>query len=279
MYEISAAAAASVVIEGVTLTPKEYNGQRVVTFKDIDAVHHRPEGTAKRNFRANKDHFVEGKDYFGRNSSEALSEYGITAPNGLTLITERGYLKLVKSFTDPLAWQVQDELVDGYFYAKKAAQTPGVDLSILSPEVRAIVELSVKQHEQEQKLARIEAAQKEQAQAVKEVVGVFALPTIQREQWCEQMNRRISAICQRDNIPHQKFRGDTYRELEETAGVDLANRLTRKKKRLKEAGEKSSVIKDVSKLQIISEDPKLRGLYESIIRRHDAQNLACRYFN
>lgn len=43
---------------------KEYNGQRVVTFKDIDKVHQRPTGTAKRNFSANKKHFIEGEDYF-----------------------------------------------------------------------------------------------------------------------------------------------------------------------------------------------------------------------
>lgn len=43
---------------------KEYNGQRVVTFKDIDMVHERPEGTAKRNFDTNRKHFIEGEDFF-----------------------------------------------------------------------------------------------------------------------------------------------------------------------------------------------------------------------
>lgn len=33
---------------------KEYKGQRVVTFKDIDMVHGRPDGTARRNFNTNK---------------------------------------------------------------------------------------------------------------------------------------------------------------------------------------------------------------------------------
>ena len=43
---------------------KEYSGQRVVTFKDIDSVHGRPDGTASRNFRSNKEHFIEGEDFF-----------------------------------------------------------------------------------------------------------------------------------------------------------------------------------------------------------------------
>ena len=97
------------------ITVKEYKGQRVVTFKDIDTVHERPEGTARRNFNTNKKRLFLGKDYFERNSYEAKEEYGITAPNGLVLMTERGYLMLVKSFTDDLAWEVQGQLVDTYF--------------------------------------------------------------------------------------------------------------------------------------------------------------------
>lgn len=101
---------------------KEFRGQRVITFKDIDLVHERPEGTAGRNFRENKKHFIEGEDYFQRNSSEAREEFGIIAPSGLYLITEQGYMMLVKSFTDDLAWDVQRQLVKNYFNPKPAQQ-------------------------------------------------------------------------------------------------------------------------------------------------------------
>ncbi|MCD7730276.1 MAG: ORF6N domain-containing protein [Oscillospiraceae bacterium] len=43
---------------------KEYGGQRVVTLKDVDDVHGRPSGTARRNFCRNKKRFIEGEDYF-----------------------------------------------------------------------------------------------------------------------------------------------------------------------------------------------------------------------
>lgn len=46
------------------LTVKEYEGSRVVTFKDIDMVHERPEGTARKRFNDNKNHFIEDVDYF-----------------------------------------------------------------------------------------------------------------------------------------------------------------------------------------------------------------------
>ena len=54
----------NITIGGNSLAPKEFNGQRVITFKDIDLVHQRPEGTAGRNFRQNKKHFVEGEDFY-----------------------------------------------------------------------------------------------------------------------------------------------------------------------------------------------------------------------
>lgn len=38
--------------------------------------------------------------------------------NDITLLTESGYLMLVKSFTDDLAWQVQRQLVKFYFSRK-----------------------------------------------------------------------------------------------------------------------------------------------------------------
>ncbi len=109
----------TVIINNQHLSLRSYNGQKVVTFKDIDSVHGRSEGTAHRNFKTNKKRFVEGVDFFRRNSSEAKKEFGISAPNGLILITESGYLMLAKSFTDDLAWQIQRELVNVYFRSVK----------------------------------------------------------------------------------------------------------------------------------------------------------------
>ncbi len=99
---------------------KEFRGQRVVTFKDIDMVHQRAEGTAKRNYVANKKHLKEGIDYFIVTKKELGTNFVLTYDFGKaaymgTLITESGYLMLVKSFMDDLAWEVQRHLVNIYF--------------------------------------------------------------------------------------------------------------------------------------------------------------------
>ncbi|EHD3468520.1 ORF6N domain-containing protein, partial [Escherichia coli O124] len=97
----------------------EYRGQRVVTLAMIDEVHQRPDGTAGRNFRENKSRLIEGEDYFELGSDEIRRHlpdgtFSKFAAAGIVLV-ESGYLMLVKSFTDDLAWQVQRELVNSYF--------------------------------------------------------------------------------------------------------------------------------------------------------------------
>lgn len=115
----------AITVGNHTLPIKEYNNVRVVTFKDIDMVHERPDGTARRNFNKNKNCFIEGEDYFKICADEIRTHKIMSISNktreDITLITESGYLMFVKSFTDDLAWKVQRELVNTYFRVKDMA--------------------------------------------------------------------------------------------------------------------------------------------------------------
>ena len=110
-------------VQSLPIKKKEYNGQPVVTFRDVDELHQKNEGTARKRFNDNRKHFQEGVDYFVLNSDEASSRLGIIAPCGLKLLTQTGYLMIVKSFTDDLSWAIQRELVNGYFAARQAGCT------------------------------------------------------------------------------------------------------------------------------------------------------------
>jgi len=109
------------------ITVKEFEGQRVVTFKDIDLIHERAEGTAKRNFQENKNKLVKNEDYFEISRKDVGTNFVLTygfdkkSPRGI-ILTEQGYLMLVKSFTDDLAWQVQRQLVNNYFKSGKSLE-------------------------------------------------------------------------------------------------------------------------------------------------------------
>lgn len=113
----------NITINKNTIERKLYNNQPVITFKDIDLVHERPEGTASRNFRMNKKHFIENVDFYNvtteKCKSDEIRRAGFNNPRGGYLFTESGYLMLVKSFTDDLAWKVQRQLVNSYFRLKE----------------------------------------------------------------------------------------------------------------------------------------------------------------
>ncbi|MDB2125254.1 ORF6C domain-containing protein [Clostridium paraputrificum] len=114
-------------INNIDLSVKEFKKLRVVTFKDIDMLHERVEGTAKRNFNENKKHLIQNVDYFlikGEELRELKQSTNFVLSNAkeITLITESGYLMLVKSLQDDLAWKVQRELVNNYFRVKEIVQ-------------------------------------------------------------------------------------------------------------------------------------------------------------
>lgn len=111
---------AVVVINETEVKPIIVRDQRVLTLAMIDKIHGRPDGTAKRNFSENKARLTEGEDYFAVRYSQKdeIRTFGVVVPpRGLTLLTESGYLLLVKSFTDDLAWRIQKQLVQAYFRA------------------------------------------------------------------------------------------------------------------------------------------------------------------
>ncbi|MBS4958823.1 MAG: ORF6C domain-containing protein [Clostridium sp.] len=172
-----------VKINNADLLVKEINGQRVVTFKDIDMLHERVEGTAKRNFADNKKRFIENVDYFELSKNDVGTDFVLTygfdkkAPKGL-LITESGYLMLVKSLQDDLAWKVQRELVNNYFRAKQIVQAK------LSKELQAIFMIDGKQQELEQEIIVV----RDEVKDLKDNLPLLGVD-------CDEITSLIKKIC------------------------------------------------------------------------------------
>lgn len=105
---------------------KEWQGQRVITFKDVDRVHQRLDGTAGRNFRQNRKRFILNEDFFEISPDEIrrnkIMEVSNALKRSMILLTESGYLMLAKSLTDDLAWDVQRALVNNYFRGRQPVQ-------------------------------------------------------------------------------------------------------------------------------------------------------------
>lgn len=244
-----------VKINNHDLEVKEFKEQRVITFDDIDRVHERVVGTASRNFRTNRERFIENIDYFEitpKNfQSDEIRRFGINSPRGGILITESGYLMLVKSLTDDLAWQVQRQLVNKYFRSKQLVNS----LKELSPELQLLINMELNQKRLEKEVAET----REQIAVVKETIIDDAAD------WREWTNSRLAAI---GGVlgDYKRPRLESYEELERRARCNLDRRLENKISNMKKAGATKKSISNTNKLDVIDEDPRLKQIYITIVK-------------
>ena len=236
-----------VKINNTDLSVKELNGQRVVTFKDIDMLHERVEGTAKRNFNEHKKHLIKDVDYFEVKQSD-FQKYEIRTleiPNrGLTLITESGYLMLVKSLQDDLAWKVQRELVNNYFRAKSGQ---ALNTSKLSKELKAILMLDEKTVEMDNRITNLEER--------------MTIETGSQKVLCDLVNKKVMAVLGGKDTP-------AYRELGKKVFRQCWNDY---KKKLDVASYKDTPIKDFDLAKKVIIDWKPNRELELMIMGCNAQ--------
>lgn len=111
-----------VQVAGTEIQKIEYKGQPVVTFAMIDKLHGRVDRTARRAFNENRSRFEEEQDFFNLTSHEirTMSQEGFLPLRTARamIVTQRGYLKVVKILNDDRSWEVMDDMIDVYFAAK-----------------------------------------------------------------------------------------------------------------------------------------------------------------
>ena len=250
---------------------KNYKGQRVVTLKDIDTVHERPDGTARRNFNSNKQRFVEGKHFFIVSSDEIRTSglFPISDSDHMAkvLMTEQGYLKLVKSFTDDLAWEVQDQLIDSYFKVRQVtSEELSPELQMLQGLLNQMVQKELTDKERDRQIAearRIADRAAEATENIKEAVKPIL------DNWREGINLKFNRIQKNSDKPFNLLRSEMYIELERRAGCDLSARLRNKRQRMADQGRTKTEINNANKMDIIGEDKKLREIFSKIVQEYE----------
>ena len=129
-----------IVIDGKAIAVKEYNGQRVLTMSDVDALHGRLSGTARKRFNDNRSRFTEGIDYYKVTPQEVRSRHILDLPlncnSNITLLTESGYRLLTHFFSKGRNSELENEMVTFYFQASSV-----LDYKKLSPNLQMFYHL------------------------------------------------------------------------------------------------------------------------------------------
>lgn len=131
-------------------------------------------------------------------------------------------------------------------------QKPATALEALAQTVQAL-------QEQERRMTQIETTQ----QAIKD--AVISEP----DNWREDINKKMNKIAEAIGLnQYREVRAESYKLLEQRAGVKLERRLDNKKVRMLKEGASSTAIKNTRKIDIIDEDKKLREIYGKIVSEY-----------
>ncbi len=267
----------TVMINNELIHVKKYQGQNVVTFRDIDQCHKRTSGTARKRFNDNKRHFLEGIDFFKISASEFRTRLdpglSVKAAEDITIFTETGYLMLVKSFTDDLAWQVQRQLVNGYFrlddseaeellrQQREQERLAIVETKNMMKEMEAVQKLLLDQGKSELELLQKGFQDMRNAQ-IKIYRMLYAYTNDHRE-WKERIYRyakEISAAHPDQYETPRKVLSELYIVLRNSYGFVLEQEMKEYRKKHPEINGK------VSTIDLVAENNTFRDIYGNLMK-------------
>ena len=112
----------------------------------------------------------------------------------------------------------------------------------------------------------IEASVSSMDKKLDNVVDVLSAPkTTEAERWQRETHKAITSFCQENKLSYRDFYDNLYEQLEERAHVNLSSRVTRRQNRARWEGASRTEIARISKLFMVSIDPKLRLIFDSLV--------------
>jgi hypothetical protein len=154
-------------IRGIQSSVFLYKGRPVITLRQMDELHGHSAGEAGHAFRRHRRKMALGKHYAIVKIADLkgvlspLETVNLTVSKGdkggykghIILLYRRGYLLLVKSFSDDLAWQVQEALVDAFERLEAGELVQATQPALLPPawiqEIQQVIASEIARHSQE----------------------------------------------------------------------------------------------------------------------------------
>lgn len=102
----------------------------------------------------------------------------------------------------------------------------------------------------------------------REITGIRHIVGIETKNWRNDTNKMLGAIAQHlgGGDIHQKVRVEAYKLLEEKGRCKLEQRLNNRKAKMLSQGATKTQINKVSKLDVITDEPRLIEIYISVIK-------------
>lgn len=107
---------------------------------------------------------------------------------------------------------------------------------------------------------------------VDNAIKAFSRPA--QDHWKADIDAAIKTLCEDQHLSVTATKGRMYAELEQVAVCNVNARLNRLRERKKKTGMKYRDAMELTKLDAIAEDKKLRAIFEGVVRNWQARTVA-----
>lgn len=134
--------------------------------------------------------------------------------------------------------------------------TPNIDT--LSPELRLLISMELKQKEHDRELAAVN----------QRVDGIREIVSLSPQSWREECRRLLAKVAQArgGGGAYQDVNAEVFELVNQRGGVSLETRLTNKRRRMADEGQCKSKRDKLSKVDVIADDKKLIEIYIAIVK-------------
>ena len=122
-------------------------------------------------------------------------------------------------------------------------------------------------------ISLLSAAQEVMDKKLTATADVLAAPSPADDVWQTETKKAVTRIVEAQSFGYQRYWQELYEKLEQRAGANLETRQNNLKSRLKKQGATAAEINNVSKLNVIARDKKLRDIFTNIIQREQARHI------
>jgi hypothetical protein len=184
-----------------------------------------------------------------------MSQNQLNAVKDIPLFTEKGYLMIVKPLQGALAWKVQEQMIDNYFYVLNT-------LSEFSPQLRCLINLEINQNRLEEKINKTE----KEISTVKEIIAINP-----KAEWRKRTNKILNAIGDRIN-DYEKPKTDAYEALKVRENCRPNILINNLRQRALINGMPKSKVDNLNMLDVLENEPRLKEIYITIVKEMAIKN-------
>lgn len=179
-------------------------------------------------------------------------------------LTEDGLYEVLMQSKKPIAKAFKSEVKSILKEIRKTGsyQKPMTQIEIIAMQSQALLQMERQNNE-------VKAFAQKTADKLENALDVFTSPLA--ENWKDETNRKINAMCRNNNLSYSVFKGDLYEELERIVPCDISARQRNLRKRLKQGGSTSKECTAITKIDVIARDDKLKLIFDGIVKKYQAK--------